>query len=135
MGLKRTKLIGITSVSGLTANPIGIFTSGTTQTAAGVAGTTYIRSIVTHNTSGIHTACCSIYVAPNGVTAANATVDHKISQVNLDPTETYFFDYAYPMVLTNGDKICVDVVHPVLNAPGFATNTQMNFQILGDTSA
>ena len=58
MGLKRTKLIGITSVSGLTANPIGIFTSGTTVTAAGVAGTTYIRSIVTHNT-------CLLYTSPS----------------------------------------------------------------------
>lgn len=133
MGLKRTKLIGITNLTGITANPIGIFTSGTTSTAAGVAGTTYIRSIVTHNTSGIHTAACLIYVTPNGVNASSSGTNHLISQVNINPTETYFFDYNYPLVLENGDKIAIDITHPVLNNVGYGTGVQMNVQILGDT--
>jgi|TARA_B100001094_G_C18189376_1_gene806064 hypothetical protein len=133
MGLKRTKLIGITNLTGITPNPIGIFTSGTTQTSSGVAGTTYIRSIVTHNTSGINTAACSIYIAPNGVNASSSGTNHLISQVNLNPTETYFFDYAYPLVLENGDKIAINITHPVMGATGVGTGTQMNVQILGDT--
>ena len=77
MVLKGTKLLDVKNITGLTA-PVGIFTAGNTVTAAGVAGTTYVRSIVTHNSSGINTAGCSIYIAPNRVTAS-ATADHGVS--------------------------------------------------------
>ena len=44
MGLQRTKLLDVKNITGLTA-PVGIFTAGNTVTAAGVAGTTYVRWI------------------------------------------------------------------------------------------
>tara|TARA_B000000557_G_C20542548_1_gene345454 strand:+ start:123 stop:530 length:408 start_codon:yes stop_codon:yes gene_type:complete len=133
MGLQRTKLLDIKNITG-PSSPVGIFTAGNTVTAAGVAGTTYVRSIVTHNSSGINTAGCSIYIAPNGVTASSATADHRVSRVDINPNETYFFEYNYPLVLTSGDQIAVDVVHPSASSVGgIATGTQMNIQIIGDT--
>ena len=61
MGLKRTKLLGIQSVTGIAT--VGILTVGTTQTAGGVgiASTTYLRGVVMHNT-GLATATSSLYV-------------------------------------------------------------------------
>ena len=52
MGLKRTKLLGIQAVTGIST--VGILTVGTTQTAGGVgiASTTYLRGVVMHNTGG-----------------------------------------------------------------------------------
>ena len=71
MGLKRTKLLGIQSVTGIAT--VGILTVGTTQTAGGVgiASTTYLRGVVMHNT-GLGTATSSLYVYPNG--ESNITV-------------------------------------------------------------
>ena len=62
MGLKRTKLLGIQAVTGIST--VGILTVGTTQTAGGVgiASTTYLRGVVMHNT-GL-TATASLYVYP-----------------------------------------------------------------------
>ena len=50
MGLKRTKLLGIQAVTGIST--VGILTVGTTATAGGVgiASTTYLRGVVMHNT-------------------------------------------------------------------------------------
>ena len=52
MALKRTKLLGITSVTGI--NTVGIFTVGVTDCTGpvGVASTSYIRGIIQHNTGG-----------------------------------------------------------------------------------
>lgn len=135
MTLQRTKLVGITSVLGITANPVGIFTAGTSPTPAGVAGTSYIRSVVIHNTSGVHTCGCSVYVTPNGVAASASEDHHKICRVDINPIETYFFECNYPLVLATGDKIAVDVIHPsqVIGGVGYATDTMLNFQVLGDT--
>ena len=69
MGLKRTKLLGIQSVTGIAT--VGILTVGTTQTAGGVgiASTTYLRSVVMHNT-GLATATSSVYVYPSSETVS-----------------------------------------------------------------
>ena len=63
MGLKRTKLLGIQAVTGITT--VGILTVGVTPTAGGVgiASTTYLRGVVMHNT-GLSTATSSLYVYP-----------------------------------------------------------------------
>ena len=56
-------------------------------------------------------------------------------QVDINPNETYTFEYNYPLVLTSGIQIAVDVVHPpsASSVGGIATGTQMNIQIIGDT--
>ena len=63
MGLKRTKLQAVQSVTGITT--VGIFTVGVTNTGGpvGVASTTYVRGVIMHNT-GLATATSALYIYP-----------------------------------------------------------------------
>ena len=131
MGLKRTKLLGIQSVSGIAT--VGILTVGTTQTAGGVgiASTTYLRGVVMHNT-GLGTATSSLYVYPNG--ESNITVGqtaYRLARVDIAANETFFYEMNYPLVLTDGEKIIVEVTAPTSGGTGIGS--AINYQILGDT--
>ena len=133
MGLKRTKLLGVQSITGI--NTVGILTVGTTQTAGGVgiASTTYLRGVVMHNT-GLGTATSSLYVYPNG--ESNITVGqtaYRLARVDIDSNETFFFEPNYPIVLTDGEKIIVEVTAPAATVGGAGVGTIMNYQVLGDT--
>ena len=133
MGLKRTKLLGIQAVSGIAT--VGILTVGTTPTAGGVgvASTTYLRGVVMHNT-GLGTATSSVYVYPNG--ESNITVGqtaYRLARVDLNANETFFFEMNYPLVLTNQEKIVVEVNQPASAVGGTGIGSAINFQILGDT--
>ena len=129
MALQRTKLLGVQSVTGIAT--VGIFTAGVTTTAAGVAGTTYIRSVIMHNT-GLATCTSSLYVYPNGVAATGVGVTaHRLARVDLSSNETFFFESNYPLVLTNQDKIVVEITPPA--AGGAGIGSVVNYQILGDT--
>ena len=131
MGLKRTKLLGIQSVTGIST--VGILTVGTTQTAGGVgiASTTYLRGVVMHNT-GLGTATSSLYVYPSSVAVtAIAQTAYRLARVDLDTNETFFFEMNYPLVLTNQEKIVVEVTAPASGGTGIGS--AINFQILGDT--
>ena len=132
MGLKRTKLLGIQSVLGI--NTVGILTVGTTPTAGGVgiASTTYLRGVVMHNT-GIATATSSLYIYPNG--ESNITVGqtaYRLARVDVNPNETFFYEMNYPLVLTHGEKIIVEITQPATEVGGTGIAT-VNYQILGDT--
>jgi len=132
MGLKRTKLLGIQAVTGI--NTVGILTVGTTQTAGGVgiASTTYLRGVVMHNT-GLSTCQSSLYIYPDGVTqVAHGQTAYRLARVDLDSNETFFFEMNYPLVLTNQEKIVVEVNQPE-TAGGAGIGSVVNFQILGDT--
>ena len=133
MGLKRTKLLGIQAVTGI--NTVGILTVGTTQTAGGVgiASTTYLRGVVMHNT-GLATATSSLYIYPDGVTqVAHGQTAYRLARVDLDSNETFFFERNYPLVLTNQEKIVVEVNQPASEVGGAGIGSAINFQILGDT--
>ena len=133
MGLKRTKLLGIQAVTGI--NTVGILTVGTTQTAGGVgiASTTYLRGVVMHNT-GFATATSSLYIYPDGVTqVAHGQTAYRLARVDLDSNETFFFEMNYPLVLTNQEKIVVEVNQPASEVGGAGIGSAINFQILGDT--
>ena len=131
MPLKKTKLLDIKSVTGIAT--VGIFTAGVTNTAAGVAGTTYIRSVIMHNT-GVSTTSSSLYVYPNGVAASGAgNASYRLVRVDLDPNETFFFESNYPIVLTNQDKVVVEVKGTDPQIGGSGIGTVINYQILGDT--
>jgi len=133
MGLKRTKLLGIQAVTGI--NTVGILTVGTTQTAGGVgiASTTYLRGVVMHNT-GLATATSSLYIYPDGVTqVAHGQTAYRLARVDLDSNETFFFEMNYPLVLTNQEKIVVEVNQPASAVGGAGIGSAVNFQILGDT--
>ena len=131
MGLKRTKLLGIQSITGI--NTVGIYTVGTTPTAGGVgvASTTYLRGVVSHNT-GIGSATSTLYIYPNGVTDVSVgQTAYRLSRVDLEANETFFFEMNYPLVLTDGDQIVVEVTAPV--SGGLGIGSAVNYQILGDT--
>tara|TARA_B100000900_G_scaffold50963_1_gene37542 strand:+ start:266 stop:670 length:405 start_codon:yes stop_codon:yes gene_type:complete len=132
MGLKRTKLLGIQSVLGI--NTVGILTVGTTPTAGGVgiASTTYLRGVVMHNT-GIATATSSLYIYPNG--ESNISVGqtaYRLARVDIASNETFFFEANYPIVMTDGEKVVVEVTRPATETGGTGIAT-VNYQILGDT--
>jgi len=131
MTLKKTKLLNVTSVTGIAT--VGILTVGTTNTGGGVgiASTTYIRSVVMHNT-GLGTARTSLYIYPSGVAATGAAVTaHRILRVDLAPSETTFFETNYPITLTNQDKLVVEVNAP--DTGGAGIGSAVNFLVNGDT--
>jgi hypothetical protein len=129
MTLQRTKLLNIQAVTGIAT--VGIFTPGTTSTPAGVAGTTYIRSVIMHNT-GLGTARTSLYVYPSSqtVTGVGATAN-RILRIDLSPNETTFFETNYPIVLSTGDKLAVDITAP--DTGGVGVGSAINFMVNGDT--
>ena len=133
MGLKRTKLLGIQSVSGIAT--VGILTVGTTPTAGGVgiASTTYLRGVVMHNT-GLATATSSLYVYPNGVSDISVgQTAYRLARVDIASNETFFYEMNYPLVLTDGEKIIVEVTQPAAAVGGAGIGSAINYQILGDT--
>ena len=133
MALRRTELLNVQSVTGIAT--VGIFTVGVTQTAGGVgiASTTYIRSIVMHNT-GLGTARTSLYLYPSGtsspVTGVGVTA-YRLLRVDLAPSETTFFETNYPIVMTGSDKIVVEVNAP--DTGGAGIGSAVNFLVNGDT--
>lgn len=133
MGLKRTKLLGIKSVTGIST--VGILTVGVTPTAGGVgiASTTYLRGVVMHNT-GLATATSSLYIYPDGVSqVAHGQTAYRLARVDLSANETFFYEMNYPLVLVNQEKIVVEVTAPALAVGGAGIGSAINYQILGDT--
>ena len=133
MTLKRTKLLGIQAVTGI--NTVGIMTVGVTTTAGGVgiASTTYLRGVVMHNT-GLGTATSSLYIYPGNVSdVAFGQTAYRLTRVDLDSNETFFYEMNYPLVLTDREKIVVEVTAPAASVGGAGIGSAVNFQILGDT--
>ena len=134
MGLKRTKLLGVQSITGIAT--VGILTVGTTQTAGGVgiASTTYLRGVIMHNT-GLATATSSLYIYPSDQASdGSAAVQSKrIARVDLASNETFFFEPNYPIVLVDQEKIVVEVSAPHPSVGGAGIGSAINYQILGDT--
>ena len=135
MALQKTQLLNITSVTGI--NTVGILTVGVTPTAGGVgiASTTFIRSVIMHNT-GLGTARCSLYVNPD---TANVNVlgygitAERILRVDLAPNETTFFESNYPIVLTDRKSLTVEVSAP--DSGGTGIGSAVNFIVNGDTES
>ena len=137
MGLKRTKLLGVQSITGIST--VGILTVGTTQTTGGVgiASTSYIRGVIMHNT-GLGTATSSLYVYPAGNNYNHASVGvgttaFRLARVDLDPNETFFFEPNYPIVMAHDESLVVEVTKPATAVGGAGIGSAINYQILGDT--
>lgn len=133
MGLKRTKLLGIQSITGIAT--VGILTVGTTATAGGVgiASTTYIRSVIMHNT-GLATCTSSIYIYPGTVAVSGvAQTAYRIARVDLSSNETYFFELNYPLAMVSQEKLVVEVTQPASTVGGAGIGSIVNYQITGDT--
>ena len=132
MGLKKTKLVSIVNVTGIAT--VGIYTAGLTATAAGVGSTSFIRSVIMHNT-GLGTARAGLYIHPNTeasqrVAAAKSDA-FRILRVDLAPNETTFFESNYPIVMTDRDSLSVDVIEP--DEGGTGIGSMVNFIVNGDT--
>ena len=133
MALKKTQLIGITSVVGLST--VGILTVGVTNTAGGVgiASTCYVKSVIMHNT-GLGTARVSLYMNQGTVQNAVATgvTANKFLTVDVAANETTFFETNYPLVMgTWGDTLSVAVDAP--DTGGTGIGSMVNFIVNGDT--
>ena len=134
MALKKTKLSNIVTVTGI--NTVGIYTAGLTATAVGVGTTSFIRSVIFHNT-GIGTARVSLYIHPN--TEASQRVgtgksdNFRIMRVDMGQNETTFFESNYPIVLSPYNALAVDVIDP--DTGGTGIGSAVNVQINGDTES
>jgi hypothetical protein len=128
MALQKTKVLNITSVTGIAT--VGILTAGVTPTDAGVAGTCYIRSVIMHNT-GLGTARVSLYINPDTNPVSIAVTTNRILRVDVAPNETTFFESNYPVVLTSTDSLGVEVNAP--DSGGVGIGSAVNFLVNGDT--
>lgn len=129
MALQKTKVLNITSVTGIAT--VGILTAGVTPTDAGVAGTCYIRSVIMHNT-GLGTARVSLYINPDtNPVPATPVPGNRILRVDVAPNETTFFESNYPVVLTSTDSLGVEVNAP--DTGGVGIGSAVNFLVNGDT--
>ena len=129
MALQKTKVLNITSVTGIAT--VGILTAGVTPTDAGVAGTCYIRSVIMHNT-GLGTARVSLYINPDtNPVPATPVVGNRILRIDVAPNETTFFESNYPVVLTPSDSLGVDITAP--DTGGVGIGSAVNFLVNGDT--
>jgi len=138
MALQKTNLLNITSVTGI--NTVGILTVGVTPTAGGVgiASTTFVRSVIMHNT-GLGTARCSLFINDYPTTTPNAlgygVTEQRILRVDLAPNETTFFESNYPIVLTDRKSLTVEVAVPEDNVGGTGIGSAVNFIVNGDTES
>ena len=134
MGLKRTKLLDIQSITGI--NTVGIFTVGITDCTGpvGVASTTYLRGVISHNT-GFNTCVASLYAYPKGAARPEATgygvSAYRLSRVDLAKNETYYFEPNYPLVLVDRESVVVEVTGS--SNAGTGIGSAVNYQLLGDT--
>ena len=133
MTLKKTQLVGITSVVGLST--VGILTVGITNTQGGVgiASTCYVKSVIMHNT-GLGTARVSLYMNESAVQNAVATgvTANKFLTVDVAANETTFFETNYPLVMANwGDTLSVAIDAP--DSGGTGIGSMVNFIVNGDT--
>ena len=136
MGLKRTKLLGVQSITGIST--VGILTVGTTQTTGGVgiASTSYIRGVIMHNT-GLGTATSSLYVYPAGNNYNHASVGvgttaFRLARVDIAPNETFSLNPTIRLSC-HDESLVVEVTQPSSSVGGAGVGTVMNYQVLGDT--
>ena len=132
MALKRTKLLGIQNVTGIST--FGILTVGVTQTAGGVgiASTTFLRGVILHNT-GLNTCTSSLYIYDDGESEGSgaAITTRRIARVDLSSNETFFFETPYPITMTDGSQLFIEV--GVSGNGGAGIGSMVNVQVLGDT--
>ena len=127
---KLTPIISLTGIS-----TVGILTVGVTELAGGtgVSTTTYLRSILMHNTAGVGTCTSSVYAYPPGeeVQGVGKTA-YELLRKDLDPGETYLWDLpSYPIILTDREKLVVEIKKPE-TAGGSGIGSVVNYVLFGD---
>ena len=116
MALQKVGLGTVTRVGiGSTANVLTV----------GSAKTCYIRSIICHNIDTINSSTIKIHIVPvSGVVVGTASSINQLAQLSIQPTDTYFFELAYPITLASDN----DTIR-VYNS---STTDAVNVLILGD---
>ena len=123
----QNKIVPIINVTGI--NTVGIYTVGVTETAGGtgIGTTTYIRTVLMHNT-GLGTCTSSVYFYPHweeveGVGKTN----YRMLRKELIPNETYYWGFQdYPIILTDREKVVVEVSSPDTIDRTFTLNTSIS---------
>ena len=123
----QNKLTPIVSLSGI--NTVGIYTVGITELAGGggVCTTTYLRSILMHNT-GLGTCTSSVYVYPHfeEVEGVGKTA-YKLLNKSLESGETYLWDLpSYPIMMVDREKVVVEINSPNTIDKSFTLNTAIS---------
>jgi hypothetical protein len=110
-----------------TVTRIGTSTTTTVYTV-GSAKTTYIRSVVIHNTDTANSSTVKIHIVPvSGGSVGTASSGNQLAQLSIQPVDTYFFELAYPITLaTNNDSVQI---------ANTSTAAAINVLILGDKEA
>ena len=107
-----------------TVTRVGIGTTVTVLTV-GSAKTCYIRSIILHNIDTVNTSTVKIHIVPNSSgSVGTASSINQLAQLTLQPTDTYFFELAYPITLSN--------TNDVIRIHNTSTTDAINVLILGD---
>ena len=107
-----------------TVTRVGIGSTATVLTV-GSAKTCYIRSIICHNIDTINSSTIKIHIVPNsGGSPGTASSINQLAQLSIQPTDTYFFELAYPITLSSDN----DTIR-VYNS---STTDAVNVLILGD---
>ena len=88
----------------------------------------YIRSVIIHNIDTLNSSTIKVHIVPNsGGSAGTASSINQLAQLSIQPTDTYFFELAYPITLaSNNDTI------QVYNS---SSTDAVNVLILGDKEA
>ena len=100
MALARTDLTAVTQIG--MASTVAVVTVSAGQTC-------YVKSIMLHNLNENGDQNCHIYVVPNsGGSAGTIGTSNRIARVGVGSDDTFFFEPAYPIVLTKtGDTLQV----------------------------
>ena len=100
MALARTDLTAVTQIG--MASTVAVVTVSAGQTC-------YVKSIMIHNLNENNAQNCNIYVVPNsGGSAGTIGTANRIARVGVGSDDTFFFEPAYPIVLTKtGDTLQV----------------------------
>ena len=99
--------------------------STATVLTVGSAKTCYIRSIICHNIDTVNSSTIKVHIVPvSGCSPGTASSDNQLAQLTIQPTDTYFFELAYPITLASTD----DTIQ-VYNS---STTDAINVLILGD---
>ena len=110
-----------------TVTRVGIGSTATVLTV-GSAKTCYIRSIICHNIDTINSSTVKIHIVPNsGGSVGTASSINQLAQLSIQPTDTYFFELAYPITLASDN----DAIR-VFNS---SSTDAVNVLILGDREA
>jgi hypothetical protein len=99
--------------------------AGASVLTVGSAKTCYIRSIICHNIDTLNSSTVKIHIVPNsGGSVGTASSINQLAQLSIQPTDTYFFELAYPITLASDND--------TIQVHNSGTTDAINVLILGD---